>query len=255
MGRLDGKTAIITGGGGGIGRAAAQLFAREGANVLLVDKNEADLKTAIAVVGGMASYVIADVTDPADTEAYTSAAVDRYGGIDVALLNAGIEGSVTRLVDTPLEVFDQVIAVNVRGVWLGLTSIMPKMAGRGGGSIVITSSAAGLNGYPNVAPYVTSKHAVVGLMKTAALEGAADKIRVNTIHPGPIPTRMLDSLADLSGDRARTHAGHISMVPLKRFGQPDEVARLMLFLGSDESSYCTGGTFTVDGGIGAGRNR
>ncbi len=254
MGRLDGKVAIITGGSGGIGIEAGRLFVREGAQVLLVDLSEAPLRQAVHNIGSEAvSYAVADVTQPEQVQHYIRVAVERYGGIDISLCNAGIEGVVQPITDYPVEVFDTVMAVNVRGVWLGLKYVMPEMQKRGGGSIVITSSVAGIRGTANVSAYITSKHAVIGLMRTAALEGAPYGIRVNTVNPAPIETRMMRSLeegfAPGAADQAKQRIA--ASVPLQRYGSPEEVAQVMLFLASDESRYCTGGVYMVDGGISA----
>ena len=169
MARLTGKVAIITGGGGGIGRAAARIFTSEGAQVLLVDLNEAALQQAVQDTGtDQASYVVADSTQPEAVQGFVNTAVERYGGVDIFLANAGVEGVVSTIPEYPIEVFDQVMAVNVRAVWLGLKYVMPVMRHRGGGSIVITSSVAGIRGTYGMSPYNTSKHAVIGLMRTAA---------------------------------------------------------------------------------------
>ncbi len=264
MSRLTGKVAIITGGSGGIGRAAARLFVQEGARVLLVDLDEAPLEEAVAAAGSdSASYVAADTTDPEQVQRYVQTAVERYGGVDILLANAGIEGRVLPIPEYPLDVFDRVLAVNVRGVWLGLKYAIPAMQQRGGGSIVITSSTAGLRGTAGTSAYTTSKHAVIGLMRSAALECAPLNIRVNTVNPAPIETRMMRSLeqqraenAERSGDADATpeqmKALGAGRIPLRRYGEPEEVARMMLFLASDESSFCTGGVYSVDGGVSAG---
>jgi NAD(P)-dependent dehydrogenase (short-subunit alcohol dehydrogenase family) len=197
MGKLDGRVAIITGGSGGIGRAAAKRFVDEGANVLLVDIEERALRDSVNAIGEKhASWICADVTSDDDTQGYVKAAVERYGRIDILLANAGIEGNFKPIPEYPIEVFDRVIAVNVRGVWLGLKHVIPAMAKGGGGSIVITSSTAGIHGYVGGSAYVTSKHAVIGMMRTAALECAPLKIRVNTVNPAPIETRMMRSIEE-----------------------------------------------------------
>ena len=253
-GKLDGKVAIITGGSGGIGKAAGRLFVQEGAKVLLVDLAEEPLRQAVQDIGGdTVSYAVADVTDPEQSQRYVRAAVERYGGVDILLANAGIEGVVQPITDYPIEMFDKVMAVNVRGVWLGLKYVMPEMKKRGGGSIVITSSVAGVRGTPNISAYITSKHAVVGLMRTAALEGAKNGIRVNSVNPAPIETRMMRSLEGgfAPEDPAQAKEGFATMLPLRRYGEPQEVSQLMLFLASDDSSYCTGGVYMVDGGMSA----
>ena len=256
MGKLDGRTTIITGGSGGIGRAAGKLFAAEGGNVMLVDLDEDALKSAVAEIGeANAAYAIADVADAEANRTFVAATLDRFGSVDAALLNAGIEGRITPIPDYPDDMFDKVIAVNVRGVFLGLKAIMPEMSKGGGGSIVITSSTSGIRAVGGMSAYVTSKHAVIGLMRTAAMEGAPDDIRVNTVNPSPIDTRMMSSIEEQAGmpvgDRSnRPMARH---TPLQRYGEPEEVAKLMLFLASDEGSFCTGGVYMVDGGVSAGR--
>ena len=187
MGRLDGKVAIITGGAGGIGKAAGKRFIEEGADVLLVDLDEQALADACAEIGSnRVSYFVADVTKAEDNQAMVQCATERYGGVDALLANAGIEGDVASILDYDEARFDQVMAVNVKGPFLGLKAAVPALAARGGGSIVITSSVAGVRGAPGVAPYVTSKHAVIGMMKSAALEFAGQNIRVNTVNPSPV---------------------------------------------------------------------
>ena len=261
MTRLSKKIALITGGAGGIGQAAAKVFAAEGARVVLVDRNEDALKSVVSSLGDdIASYVVADVTHPGQVEGYVAAAVERWGGIDIFLANAGIEGSISSIPNCPIDVFDQVMAVNVRGVWLGLKYVIPMMTERGGGSIVITSSTAGIGGSAGISPYVTSKHAVIGMMRSAALECAPLGIRVNTVNPAPIETRMMRSLEEMrvaAADNSeitveRTKQATASLIPLRRYGYPEEVANMMLFLASDESSFCTGGVYMVDGGRSAG---
>ncbi len=254
MGKLDGRVAVITGGSGGIGRAAAKRFVDEGAKVLLVDIEERALRGAVDAIGEKnASWVCADVTIDDDTQRYVKTAVERYGRIDIYLANAGIEGNVKPIPDYPIEVFDRVIAVNVRGVWLGLKHVIPAMAKSGGGSIVITSSTAGIHGAPGASAYVTSKHAVIGMMRTAALECAPLKIRVNTVNPAPIETRMMRSLEEqfAPGHSGQAKEQFQSNIPLGRYGQPEEVADVMLFLASDQSRFCTGGVYMVDGGSSA----
>ena len=261
MFRLEGKVALITGATGGIGRAAARLFAQEGARVALVDLDETALREVAGSIGDdQASYTVADVTQPDQTQTYVMEAVNRWGGIDVLLANAGIEGALSPIPDYPIDVFDRVIAVNVRGVWLGIKYVFPVMRERGGGSIVITSSTAGIGGTPGMSAYTTSKHAVIGIMRTASLEGAPFGIRVNTVNPAPIETRMMRSieemrvaaLDDSSATMEVAKQAFADRIPLQRYGDPAEVARLMLFLSSDDSSFCTGGVYMVDGGRSAG---
>ena len=252
MGRFDGKVAIVTGGAGGIGKAAAKQFIAEGADVLLVDRDEVALVAAAAEIGSnrLAVYV-ADVTQPESNQGMVQTALERFGGVDVFLANAGIEGVVKSIVDTDVEMFDRVMAVNVRGVWLGLKYVMPELARRGGGSVVITSSVAGVGGSPGLAPYVTSKHAVIGLMRSAALEGAAQNIRVNTVNPSPVETRMMRSLEEgmAPGNGEVVHASLKQRIPLGRYAEPDDIAKLMLFLASPDAQFLTGGVYMADGGM------
>jgi NAD(P)-dependent dehydrogenase (short-subunit alcohol dehydrogenase family) len=182
------------------------------------------------------------------------AAQENFGGLDVALLNAGIEGRVGGIAELDVADFDRVIAVNLRGVWLGLKHVMPVMAAQGGGAVVVTSSVAGLKGTARFSPYIASKHGVTGLMKTAALEGAPDRIRVNAVHPAPIETRMMRSIEEgfAPGAGEKVHEQMAAREPLGRYGEPEEVARLMAFLASDEASYVTGASYLVDGGLMAG---
>ncbi len=261
MARLTGKIALITGGAGGIGQAAARRFTAEGAKVVLVDLDESALQSVVQSIGeDMASYAVADVTQPEQVQSYVNAAVERWGGVDIYLANAGIEGTLSSIPEYPIDIFDRVMAVNVRGVWLGLKYVIPVMRNRGGGSIVITSSTAGIGGSAGISAYVTSKHAVIGMMRTAALECAPLGIRVNTVNPSPIETRMMRSLEEMraaTADDSAVTLEHIkrsfeARIPLQRYGNPEEVANMMLFLASDESSFCTGGVYMVDGGRSAG---
>ena len=261
MVRLEGKVAVITGATGGIGQAAARLFAEEGARVALVDLDETALREVAGSIGeDRASYTVADVTQPGQTQGYVNEAVNRWGGIDVLLANAGIEGTLSPITEYPVEMFDRVMAVNVRGVWLGIKYVVPVMRERGGGSIVITSSTAGISGTPEMSAYNTSKHAVIGLMRTASLEGAPFGIRVNTVNPAPIETRMMRSIEEMRVAALDDSSATVKVakqtfadrIPLQRYGDPAEVARLMLFLSSDDSSFCTGGVYMVDGGRSAG---
>ena len=251
VGRLDGKVAVITGGAGDIGRSAGALFAAEGADVLLVDLSEQALETAVAEIGSTrVSYCVADVTRPEDNDNVIAVAEERYGGVDAFLANAGVEGQVKPITEYDVDVFDKVLAVNVRGVWLGLKSTIPAMARRGGGSIIITSSVAGVAGTPGVSAYVTSKHAVIGMMRTAALECASMHIRVNTVNPSPLEGRMMRSLEEgfAPGDGEVVHDRLKESIPLGRYGEPEDIARLMLFLASDDASFITGSVYMADGG-------
>ncbi len=252
MARLAGKVAVITGATGGIGAAASRLFAAEGAQLMLVDMDAGRLEALAGETG--AAWHAGDVSDPEVNEAIAAATAERFGGIDIGMLNAGIEGALAPIGDYTVEMFDRVMAVNARGVWLGLKALMPHLERRGGGSLVLTSSTAGIRAVPDMSAYTASKHAVIGLMRSAAIEGSASNIRVNTVNPSPIDTRMIQSLEAMHGvDGSGSNQPLAGATPLRRYGEPEEVARLMLFLASDESSFCTGGVYMVDGGVSAGR--
>ncbi len=249
--RLGGKTAIVTGAAGGIGFAVAKLFVRNGCNVLAVDVNESSLRDQVESSGSnQLSYCTADVTSTEDNARMVELASERYGGIDILVANAGIEGQIRSIMDYEDEAFDRVMAVNVKGVWNGIRAVVPSMIERGRGSIVITSSVAGLRGGAMLAPYCTSKHAIIGLMRSAAKEFAGASIRVNTVNPSPVETRMMRSLEQGMNPQDATAAKEriASTIPLQRYAEPEEVANLMLFLASDESSFITGAVYAVDGG-------
>jgi len=251
MNRLEGKVAVITGGAGGIGKAAGKLFVSEGADVLLVELDEDVLKSACSDIGSnKVSYCVADVTNSSDNQKMINTAEERYGGVDVLLANAGIEGDVRSIVDYDEKRFDQVLAVNVKGPFLGLKAAIPAISKRGGGSIIITSSVAGISGAANVAPYVTSKHAVIGMMRSAALECASMNIRVNTVNPSPVETRMMRSLEEgfSPGDAETAREGMRANIPLGRYAEPEDIAKIMLFLASDDSDFVTGSVYVADGG-------
>lgn len=252
MGKLDGKVAIVTGAAGGIGLATAKLFASEGASVTVVDRDEEGLTQAAEAIGGDQLLVkVADVSSAEDTKAVVAATVERFGGLDIYIANAGIEGKVLPITAYPVEELDRVLAINVRGAFLAIQAGAPEIAKRGGGSIVVTSSVAGLVGAAGLAPYCASKHAVIGLVKSAAVELAPAKIRVNTLNPGPIANRMMESIESQANpeDAAAVHAQFEARVPMGRYGTNDEMAQLALFLASSDSSYCTGATFVGDGGM------
>jgi 3alpha(or 20beta)-hydroxysteroid dehydrogenase len=255
MRRLDGKTAIITGGSGGIGKITAEVFLKEGANVVLVDLNEETLNQAKAELEALGPVIAvsADVTNEEDVKKYVNETMTRFGRIDIFFNNAGIEGKINPLMNQTVEDFERVMNVNVKGVFLGLKYVLPIMIEQRSGSVINTSSVAGLMGFSGLSPYVASKHAVVGLTKTAALEAADKNVRVNSIHPAPINTRMMRSVeAGMNSENPESvKEAFTSAIPLGRYGEPIDVANLVLFLASDESKFITGAQFRVDGGMGA----
>jgi NAD(P)-dependent dehydrogenase (short-subunit alcohol dehydrogenase family) len=252
-GRLDGKVALVTGGASGIGRATAFAFAREGAKLIIADMQEdGGHQTAhmITEQGGEAIFVATDVTQAIAVDALISTAVETYGRLDCAYNNAGIAGSGIAgthralTADYPDERWHQVMAVNLTGVWLCMKYELAQMLHQGSGAIVNTASVAGLVGLPYSSAYVASKHGVVGLTKTAALEYATQGIRVNCVCPGYIATPMI---APGMNDPERM-AHIIAREPIGRVGQPEEVAEAVVWLCSDAASFVTGHTMTVDGG-------
>lgn len=251
--KFDGKVALITGGGGGIGRATAVGFAARGAKVVVVDRDQAAGEASANIVrqqGGDAHFVPADVTKSADVQNYVKATLDKYGRIDCFYNNAGIEGAVAPVYNYDEDMFDRVMAVNVKGVFLGLRHVLPVMIRQGSGAVVNTGSVAGLVGTPGMPAYVASKHAVLGITKSTAGEVARMGIRVNAVCPGPIDTRMIHSLhAMLSpDDPAAAGARYQNSIPIGRYGTAEEIANLVLFLCSDLASNITGAQYVADGG-------
>lgn len=249
--RLKNKVALITGAAGGIGSASARRFVREGASVVLVDRSEDALRAAAQDLDPARSAIcVCDVSQPADVRRCVQTAVERFSGLDIVMANAGIEGRVAPIVNYPVDEFDRVLAVNIRGVFLCIQTAAPLIAERGRGVILVTSSVAGLVRAPGLSAYVASKHAVMGLVKTAALELATLGIRVVAVNPGPINNDMMRHIEDKSAPGAgeRVKQAFEEKVPLGRYGENDEVAALCAFLASDEASYCTGTSYVVDGG-------
>ena len=249
-GLLDGKAALITGGGGGIGRAAALAFAREGARVAVADIAAEAARETVALVnaaGGQAISLSGEVTSDADVRAMVEGVVAAYGRLDCAFNNAGIAGwqveaGGKKTAEWSEEAFDRMIAVNLKGVWLCLRHELPQMQSQGGGAIVNTGSIAGLVGLPTSSAYVAAKHGVLGLTKTAALEYAEAGIRVNAVCPGYIKTRMTEDTMRRRG------AAILGQVPLKRMGEPEEIAEMVVWFCSERASYVTGAAWNVDGG-------
>jgi NAD(P)-dependent dehydrogenase (short-subunit alcohol dehydrogenase family) len=253
MGILSGKIALITGAGAGIGRATALACAAEGARVVASDVNVAGGEETVALIraaGGEALFVAADVASAQAVVALVAKTVEAYGRIDCACNNAGIEGRIAPLVEQPVENFDRIMAVNVRGTFLCMKAEIPAMLKTGGGAIVNIASVAGLIGFPGLSPYVASKHAINGMTKNAALEYGKAGIRVNSVCPGGVDTRMLDSLAEQVTGGAQTTAQMMDPLhPIGRIGRPAEIADAIVWLFSDKASFTTGAIIPVDGGF------
>lgn len=248
MGRLDGKVAVITGAASGIGRATALLFAREGASVLVADVNEPggqEVVQAITAAQGRATFLPVDVSRSAEVAAMIRAAVEQFGGLDVLFNNAGIAGESRWLAESSEENWHRVLAVNLTGVYLGMRYAIPVMMERGGGSIISTASVAGMVGWRQAAAYSAAKAGVINLTRTAALEYARYAIRVNCICPGVIETPLLERVQG-TDEAARNRL--LTMQPMPRLGQPDDIAYMALYLASDESRFVTGAAMVVDGG-------
>jgi NAD(P)-dependent dehydrogenase (short-subunit alcohol dehydrogenase family) len=249
-GLLDGKSALITGGGGGIGRAAAIAFAREGARVAVADYAADTAAETVALVnaaGGQAITLTSDVTRARDVRTMLSDTIVAYGRLDCAFNNAGIAGwqieaAGKKTADWSEEAFDRMIEVNLKGVWLCMKHELVQMQTQGGGAIVNTASIAGLAGLPTSSAYVAAKHGVVGLTKTAAIEYAEVGIRVNAVCPGYIKTRMTEETMRRRGEAI------LAQTPLRRMGNPEEIAEMVVWLCSDRASYVTGAAYNVDGG-------
>lgn len=252
MGKLDGKIALITGATGGIGEATAKLFLREGASVMLVGRSAEKLKTTEGRLGAGAKLAtaVADASDETAVASAFQAAISRFGGLDIVMANAGDEGIAAPLEVQKMEDVERLLRTNVIGVWLAMKYAVEPMKRRGAGSIIALSSIAGMIGAAGLAPYVASKHAVYGLVKSAAIELGAFGIRVNAIGPGPIDNRMIRSLEEQfsPADPEAARTGLLASIPMKRYGRNEEVAQMAAFLASDESSYSTGGIFAIDGG-------
>ncbi len=250
MKKLENKFAVITGGAGGIGKAAAELFLKEGASVLLVDLKEEDLKAAAEELGGKnVEYIAADVSKEDEVKKYAQYAKDKFEHVDVFFNNAGVEGKIKPITEHPVKEFDHLMGVNVRGTWLGMKFIIPLM--REGGSIINTSSVAGMRGMANLSPYVTSKHGVDGMTRTVALEMAPSKIRVNAINPSPVDNDMMRSVeSGMGGDKPEEARKQFeAMIPLGRYAENKDIADVVLFLASEESRFLTGVILPVDGGM------
>ncbi len=249
--KLDGKVALLTGGAGSIGGATARAFVDAGARVVVADRDADGVERIVSELGAdNAVGAVGDVTDSAAVAAAVALAVERFGGIHVAFANAGVFGSHASVAEYPEDVFDQVMAVNVKGSFLVCKHAMAAM-GDGPGAIVINSSVVGLTSAPGILGYATAKHALVGLMRTAAQEGAPKGIRVNSIHPGPVDNRFQHTIEVGATGAPEDEATKIfdGMIPLDRHAQPAEIASAVLFLASDDASFITGATIAADGGL------
>ncbi len=252
MGIVDGKVCIVTGGAGSIGLASASILLREGAKVMLVGRNEENLIRAAKTLKAKPDFlgtIQANVADTQETKKYINQTVARWGKIDVLFSHAGISGAIKPITEYPEEVFDTVMAINVRGSFLACKYGLPQM--NDGGSIIITSSVMGVTADPGVCGYVTSKHALIGLMRTVAKEAAPRNIRVNVVAPGPIDnsfqTKIEERLTEIVGQDGTEFLNRV--IPLGRHGRAEEIARMVLFLASDQGSFSTGGVFMADGGM------
>ncbi|WP_339180851.1 SDR family oxidoreductase [Oceanobacillus sp. FSL W7-1293] len=252
-GKLDGKIAIVTGGTGGIGKATVELFLEEGAKVAAVDINEEKLKELEKEVHSEENLLIvqADVSKEADVKNYVDTVVEKFGRIDILFNNAGILGDVKPFLEQTIDNFDKVLSVNVRGSALGLLNVLPVMAEQKSGSVINTSSISGLIATNGFAPYDTSKHAVNGLTKNAAKDVAKYGIRVNSIHPSQVDTDMVkDVESGINAEDTESVKSELqAAIPMGRYAKPEEVAKLVLFLASDDSEFITGSQYRIDGGL------
>jgi len=250
---LTSQAAIVTGAAGGIGRAVSLRLAEAGAAVLAVDWDEAgagETAELVGKAGGKACAARADVSRSEDVQGYVAAAIDAFGRVDIFMNNAGRQGVVKPLVECPDDEFDAVMSVNVRGVFLGLKHVLPVMIAAGRGAVVNTASFGAFVGVRNLGPYVASKHAVMGLTRTAALEVARSGIRVNAVCPGPVDTPLLRAIeaAEAGGDAEALRRRRTAAIPQGRYATPDDVAGLMVFLASDHASHIVGQGLHVNGG-------
>ncbi|WP_018862056.1 MULTISPECIES: SDR family NAD(P)-dependent oxidoreductase [unclassified Thioalkalivibrio] len=251
MSPLEGKVIAITGGAGGIGESTARMAYEQGASVVITDREAGPVEAIAQSLGERAVGLAVDVTRREDNERMVATALERFGRLDGVFLNAGIEGEVGPFDSRSDAAWEKVFAVNVHGVRLGAEAALPALRRGNGGSIVITSSVAGLRGAAGLSPYVSSKHAVVGMMKCLAAELGPENIRVNTLNPGPVANRMMQSIEEQAdpGHADEVHKSFEARIPLGRYVNNEECAGMAVFLLSDAASGCTGNTFVVDGGL------
>ena len=249
-GTMTGKVALVTGGSSGIGRATCIRFAQEGAAVVLAARRVAEGEQTAQLVreaGGEALFVRTNVAQPADVQALVATCLARYGRLDYACNNAGTEGPVGLLAECSEAQWDTIMGINLKGTWLCMKAELPPMRAQGGGAIVNVASVAGMIGFPGLGPYVATKHGIVGLTKTAAMEHAQDHIRVNVVCPGLIDTAMADRFT--GGPQTGVEQFIMALKPMRRRGTPAEVAEAIVWLCSDAASYVTGHSMVVDGGF------
>jgi len=247
-GILENKVVLVTGGGSGIGRATSLLLAKQGAKVMIADYVPESAERTVKLIkdaGGQASCIAADVSIPQQVAAMVAKTVETFGRLDGAFNNAGIEGKMVDTVNYPEEIFDRIMAINLKGVWLCMRAEIPQMLKTGGGAIVNTASGAGLVGVPMLSAYNASKHGVVGLTKTAALEYAQKNIRVNCVCPGLINTPMVARMIDSGG---MNEQDFVAAEPVRRMGRPEEIGEGVVWLLSDAASFVTGHSMSIDGG-------
>ena len=247
-GRLEGKVAVVTGAASGIGRASVQLFCAEGAKVVAVDRNEDGLRETCASLGGQVVMQPADAGSEADVKTYLARAEKEFGGLDILYANAGVSGGLVSLLDVSVEMFTEILRINLIGPFLAIKHAAPKMAAKGGGSIVCTASVAGLRANAGGVPYSASKAGVISLVQTSANALIGTGVRVNAVCPGLIETGMTQPIFDNARAKG-THDKIGQLNPLQRGGELREIAAMALFLASDEASYVNGQAFPVDGGL------
>lgn len=246
------RAAVITGGGGAIGRHTALELISRGFAVVVAEIDEALARgtmEAVKAAGGAGVAVTVDVSDDAGVAACVSTCEDRFGGLDAFFNNAAMGGAIAPIVEYPLETFDRVLAVNVRGVMLGMRHAIPAMRRRGGGSIVNVASQAGLRGVPQLSAYSASKHAVIGLTRCASLEVATEGIRVNAVAPGPTDTAMMSAIEDEVRDQGGDPSVFVDNIPVGRYGRPEEIATVVAWLLADAPPFLTGAVLPIDGGM------